>query len=170
MKALWGLALLLLTFSTETALSETLIFPQELQELAKQHDCSQVSDFYDRPGMIQPPYVYGYVPGEEESAAFWCEREGLGTRTYFLVFDFRTTAHENTKCPDKIEWPNGYPGGLSLYNDKRATLKDFVYLDEPKKRPPENVHLKHNAIRSEYDGVAAIFYCYKGKWLVRMTD
>jgi hypothetical protein len=48
------------------------------------------------------------------------------------------------------------------------SLDGFVYLDDPKRSVPENTHLGHNAVLSEYDGVEVIFYCLNGEWLVRV--
>ncbi len=56
------------------------LLPEELLKLARQKGYEQVTDFYiNRYGMINPPYVYGYLPGDEEnSAAFWCQKEQKG--------------------------------------------------------------------------------------------
>jgi hypothetical protein len=43
-------------------------------------------------------------------------------------------------------------------------------MNNPKKAVPKNVRLTHNAIRSYYDGLEELFFCYKGEWLVRMRD
>ena len=68
-----------------------------------------------------------------------------------------------------LEW-QGYPRGLSIFSDRRTTLDRFVYVSDPKRRPPPNVRLTENAILSEYDGVQNLLYCYQGEWVVRQTD
>ncbi len=48
--------------------------PLDLSEVAKKHNCKEIANFLNLPGMIEPPYVYGYLNGEKEnSAVFWCE-------------------------------------------------------------------------------------------------
>lgn len=150
--------------------SETKIMPQELVEVASENKCSQISDFYEnRAGPVNPPYVYGYLPGDEEdSAVFWCLDEKALHNPYVLIFVYKRTDDELTKCPNRIEW-NNPPRGLSVYRDRKTTLKGFVYLNDPKRKVPENRTLSNNAIRSYYDGVEEIFYCYKGEWLLRQT-
>jgi hypothetical protein len=157
-------AIALLVLSESSGQSEVKIMPSELLEYAEWNGCSQVSDFYEkRPGPVNPPFVYGYLEGsEEDSAVFWCETKNA----YFLMFKFKKSEHELAKCPYKIEW-DGHVGGLSLYRDKNATLKDFVYLKDAKRKVLENVRLSHNAIRSYYDGLEHLLYCYKGEWLIR---
>jgi len=146
------------------------LLPEELLNLANQKGCASIVDFYkDRPD-IDPPYVYGYLPGpKEDSAAFWCQKEQKGKKKYFLVFMFKNKKYDRCNCPDVIEWQN-YPGGLSIYKNANTTLDGFVNMNNSKKTVPKNVRLTHNAIRSYYDGLEEIFYCYKGEWLVRMRD
>jgi hypothetical protein len=140
-------------------------------ELARKKGLDQVFDFYkNKPGMLNPPYVYGYLPGpEENSAVFWCQRGQKGKRPYFLVFMFKDKSHKLCECPDVIEWHN-YPKGLSIYKDRNTTLEHFIYIKDPKRKVPKTLKLSHNAILSEYDGVSAIFYCHGGEWLVWMRD
>lgn len=33
--------------------------PEELREIARQLHCGPVPGFYDRPGIVDPPYLYG---------------------------------------------------------------------------------------------------------------
>ncbi len=35
--------------------------PDELLKIAGRCDCEQVDGFYNRPSMIDPPYVYGFL-------------------------------------------------------------------------------------------------------------
>jgi hypothetical protein len=143
------------------------LLPEELFDIARTFGCDQVEDFFNRPGMVKPPYVYGVFPGaEENSAAFWCEKRVESKKKYFLLFMFKNKTHEQSKCSNYIEW-NNYPGGLSINSDKRIRLNDFSYIKKPQKKGP-NVTVKYNVISSYYDGLEELFYCYKGEWLVRM--
>jgi len=162
-------AMIMFSYSN-IALSQPCSLPKELLEIARENGCSEVRDFYDRPGMIKPPYVYGYLSGpEENSAAFWCEKQMNGKRVFFLMFMSKGDRRGQLKCSEKLEWPN-FPGGLSIYKNTNNTLKDFRYLKDSGKKPPESEKLYNNGILSEYDGVEVVYYCYKGEWLVRMKD
>jgi len=145
-----------------------MVLPDELLNLADESGYSQVAGYYEnRPGMVEPPYVYGYLPGyKQDSAAFWCVRDD---GAYILKFMYKEKPDKGCDCPDEIVWHNP-PKGLSIYKDESVTLDRFVYIDNPKEHGPEGVHLKHNAISSEYDGVAQIFYCHEGRWMVMMID
>lgn len=148
---------------------EVKIMPEELLEVASRHNCVQITDFYeDRPGPVDPVYVYGYVPGEKwDSAVFWCKNPQAREFPYTLVFFFRKSDHELTRCPDRIDWKNP-PGGLSVYLEKDTRLaEEFVYIKDPKRKVPKKATMRTNGIMSYYDGVEELFYCYKGEWLVR---
>lgn len=149
---------------------QTGSLPEELREIAMENGCSEVKRFFARPGMINPPYVYGYLPGpEENSAAFWCEKKENDKEIFFLIIMVKGAKPEEFKCPDKIQYKGGYPRGLSVYKDRDTTLEHFHFLNDPKRKPPQNAKLTHNAILSEYDGVGVLFYCYQGEWAVRIT-
>ncbi len=148
---------------------ERLIMPGELVEFAERNQCSQIHDFYEnRPGPVNPPFAYGYLPGsEEDSAVFWCENHKNQKTPYSLILMYRQSQHVLTECPYKIPLSNP-PGGLAIYKNRQTTLKGFVYLSKPGDKVPEDAHLEHNGIESYYDGVQTVFYCHRGKWLVRM--
>jgi len=160
--------ILFLFLTVHSAYGETPIMPIELSESARSHGCQEVSDFYkDRPGMLDPVYVYGYLSGRKEnSAVFWCQAAREDKRTFFLVVYLKESKPSSFHCPAKVQW-NNYPGGLSIYENRDTSLDGFVYLNQPSKRVPPGKKLTSNAIRSEYDGVETLFYCYKGEWLVR---
>ena len=147
------------------------VMPTELVEIAARNGCAQLSDFFEaRPGPVNPPYVYGYLPGHEEnSAVFWCKNLRSEEPPYSLIVVAKDPEPELAKCPSRIPWPNP-PGGLSIFKNRKATLDGFVYLSDPKRKVPKGIKMAHNAIRSYYDGVGELFYCYKGEWLVRMAD
>lgn len=152
----------------EIARAENLIMPQELVEHAAEQGCRQIANFYsDRPGPVNPPFVYGYLPGpEEDSAVYWCEKGPKDHPTYVLVLMFKRENGDVARCPRRVEWVNP-ARGLSIIRGKRLTLDDFVPLDNPRQRPPKGIRVTHPAIRSEYDGVEEIFYCHQGRWFVR---
>lgn len=154
--------------SSFTLASESLpILPEELLAYANNNGCNQVNDFFKRPGIVNPPYIYrNPLEPEQYSAALWCQIGSDNDRKYFLLVKTSDKNQEWSKCPAKIEWPR-YPGGLSLYNEKPISLKDFVFLSDPRKKGPENARLEKDGIMSEYDGVEELLYCYKGDWLIR---
>src|SRR2546422_11095056 len=87
---------ILASITCESAYSETAIMPQELIEFAEKNNCTQLSDFFDRrPGPVNPPYVYGYLPGDEEnSAVFWCKNTEPSKHLFSLVFVVRDSEGE----------------------------------------------------------------------------
>ena len=148
---------------------DTLIMPQELISFAEENGCSQISEFYERDGMVNPPFVYGYLPARDDlSAAFWCKKLEKSEHPYILLFFIKDAAGALMKCPTRIEWKN-YPGGLSVFRQK-ITLEGFVYINNPKRKAPRKLRMTQNAILSEYDGVSELFYCHQGEWLVRQSD
>jgi hypothetical protein len=136
--------------------------PEELRALRQEAGCSAIQDFYDRLGFVDPPYLYGYLPGaREESAAFWCIRKGADQR-YLLVLV------EKHRIASTVPW-DMYPGGLSLNDSSGIPLSEFVYVDDPKKgtRPPGK-QTEFAPLRSEYDGVVTLFYRDGDRWLYRV--
>jgi len=164
-----GVVLLTLVICHMPVVTEpSVTMPEELSAYAMSKGCEEVRDFFKRPGMVNPPYVYGYLEGRREgSAVFWCERREAENRRFRLIVISR--GKTEPRCPLMLEW-QGYPGGLSIFSDRRTTLDRFVYVNDPKRRPPPNVRLTENAILSEYDGVQNLLYCYRGEWVVRQTD
>jgi hypothetical protein len=146
------------------------LLPSDLLDVARSYQCDQINAFYDRPGMINPPYAYGYSEGpEEDSAVFWCEKKENNKRLFYLIIHSSPEIKGVQNCPNKIIWSN-YPGGLSIYKDFHTTLDDFVYIRDTKKKAPPNLKMTHNAILSEYDGKEELFYCHDGNWMVRQRD
>jgi hypothetical protein len=166
-----GIAMVILLFFSCSVVHDAHCLPRELLEIAQKNGCIAVEDFFDRPGMVKPPYVYGYLPGpEENSAAFWCEKKGDGKRIFLLMFMVKGSASRQIGCADKIEWQRSFPGGLSIYKNDETVLDDFKYLKDSRKSPRKGVRLKGNAIQSEYDGVEVLFYCYEGEWIIRIRE
>lgn len=112
-----GISLLLVSAMGKPPASPALVMPQELVGFARASGCEPINDFFDRPGMIDPPYVYGWLAGDKErSAVFWCQRPDDRAHPYRLMF--RPADPGQLGCPATIEWRNP-PGGLSI--DKRTT-------------------------------------------------
>lgn len=162
------LALLASAWLAGAAGAETPVMPPELLEHAHAHDCREVADFYERPGVVGRPFAYGYVPGPaQESAAYWCERGPREHPAFRLMLMFKDARHELARCAHHVEWGDRI-GGLSIQDDDTATLDGFVPLDHRVRRPPAGTRLRHPAIRSAHEGAGAVFYCHEGRWFVRM--
>src|SRR2546425_13335776 len=99
-----GIVLLTLVICHTPAVSEpSVTMPEELSAYAMSKGCEEVRDFFKRPGMINPPYVYGYLEGRREgSAVLWCERRERGRPRFSLVGMFRGKA--GARCPPGLEW------------------------------------------------------------------
>lgn len=153
---------------------EVNMMPKELVQFAHANGCDQVSNFYEADtGAIHPPFVYGYLPGDEQnSAVFWCRQKVKNKEYKYMLLLLLKSQHELAKCSNKVEWPSTfyYPGGLSVYKNNKDTLDDFFYLDDVKRKVPKGLYLKHPAILSMMPGLEETFYCHNGKWLVRMRD
>jgi hypothetical protein len=110
--------------------------------------------------MIDPPYLYGYLPGERSaSAAFWCYRHG--DSTYLLVTTFRG------RLASQLAWHN-VPGGLSLAADAQMRLAEFRHVGDSTRFGPANLTTEYQPLQSEYDGVVTLFYEHEGQWLYRI--
>jgi hypothetical protein len=142
------------------------VMPEELIEEAGRHNCEPFDDYYkDRPGRVEPPFAYGYLPGKrEDSAVFWCRDKS--TRKTVLMVYIRDKNKTKFGCPPRIEWINP-PSGLLIYMNPRDDLSNYHYWDNLLKYGPRGVHPRSNSILSTYGGTSTIFYCYKGKWLIR---
>lgn len=148
--------------------ADKLTMPQDLVTYARENGCSEIEDFFDRDGQVNPPYVYGLLPGNsEDSAAIWCANKKDASKPYLLLFmakDKRVLG-----CPDRIRWED-YPGGLSIRNDLKLALSDFWYAGDIKQRGPQGAVTNGNVIVSYYDGIYSYFYCYRNRWLNMQTD
>jgi len=169
---------LLLANCTE-ARAQNLVMPRELVNYASTNGCRQVDDFFEeRVEMVDPPYVYGYFPGDKnDSAVFWCQTDEGGRRKFWLLIMQKTDRREPGGCPEKFEVKGTYPGGLTLSRDglRRdglvvTTLDDFHYLSDPRRKPPKGVRIKGNVIVRAYGGIKTLFYCYRGSWVFQGID
>lgn len=154
-----AIAMLLAALATIVGAQNSQL-PEDLDALASQLNCGPVPEFFARPGMVDPPYMYGHMPGpREDSAVFWCFREE--DRSYLLV-----TMH-NGELDSHFSWHN-YPGGLSLAEQANWELSDFHFVDDPHKTGPSGVVTQYRPIQDEYDGAITLFYRHEGRWLYRM--
>jgi hypothetical protein len=144
--------------------------PRDLQVEATRHHCAQVQDFFDRPGMVLPPYLYGVFPGDaENSAAFWCQR-GEGARRQFILVFVTVSDHLPIECPDTLVWKGGFPRGLSLADRAHVPLTEFRTLSGVRLSAPPNATTDYAPLRDYYDGLERLFYCYRGEWVQRVLD
>lgn len=164
--------------------------PMELSELATEAGCRPIQEFFERPAMVEPPYLYGYVPGkgrlpeaeQARGAVFWC-RNGAGESSgNVLVFARKAGSFHGFSlaesqrllaCPPVLPWPTSRgnpPGGLSVGTAQDEPLDGFRYADDLEHRGPPDRRTTHPPLRSRYDGTGWDFYCHAGKWLVRGID
>lgn len=170
------------------ALSE-LNMPEELVEHARNNDCQPLTDFYtNHPGMINPPFAYGYLDevAMEDSAVYWCEKRGGGGTSsrgeWYLNIYLRSYLSHNVylKNPVTSTYCNSHirvehpPGGLSILRDMEMSLDKFVYIDLPhghleKRQMERPVVARSPLIKSHYEGVVGYFYCdqNQGRWLFK---
>ena len=136
--------------------------PKDFSRKGKEINCGPVPDFYDRTGMIEPPFFYGFHPGpKENSAIFWCFSEK--EESYFLVSIVKN------KIDSFFAWHN-YPGGLSLADSKTWELSEFSYVKNPDKKGPKGEFTKFTPIKDEYDGLITLFYKHEDEWLYLLFD
>jgi hypothetical protein len=150
---------------TPVSWPDTLVMPRELVDFANANGCAPIDDFFERPGMVNPPFVYGWLPGDPaDSAAFWCKKTEKSAKPYKLIFKVRDPK-QMAGCPTTIEYWSP-PRGLSIEIRNRLELGDFRSVIEPKRPLPKSVVVNAKVLVSEYDGVSDVFYCYGGQWLV----
>jgi len=137
--------------------------PEELRALRKQAGCRAIGDFFERPGMVEAPYLYGYLPGnKEDSAAFWCYQPG-GEEPYVLVLV------QGDRIASTVRQRN-YPGGLSLHDSAHVALSEFRYVDNPQEHGPKARTTSHPPLRSEYDGNITLYYRDGERWLFELYE
>jgi hypothetical protein len=169
---------LFLAMSANTLSADTLTMPRELVDFGRANGCVSIDDFYDRPGMVNPPYVYGWLSGDpENSAVFWCRKAENRDKPYSLMFTVRDRkalqlrvldSKQVAGCPAMIEW--SYPRGLSIETQRSLALRDFRYVVTPQRAGPSVVVSNAKVIVNEYDGLRDIFCCYKGQWLYNSQE
>ena len=155
--------------------------PDELLQIAKELGCGPVPGFYDSPGDIDPPYLYGWPPKnkKEETAVFWCHRKHK-EEPYLLVFveDLGSGRKGRVAYTSPSEYE---PGGLSIfdwpninfygredegpYDPKHLPLDPFVYIDNPKEHGPKGKTTEYAPLQDSYDGISTLYYRHEGRWL-----
>lgn len=175
-----SLLVVFLAANSSSRMLECDQLPRELRELGKRIGCGPVPGFYDRPGMVDPPYLYGWPPAnKEETAVFWCYRE-REEEPYLLVFAAGLGQGRKGRVNYTIPW-DAYPGGLSIfdwpninfygkedegpYDPKHVPLDAFVYIDNPKERGPKGKTTKYAPLQESYDGSTTLIYRHEGRWL-----
>jgi len=159
----------LMLATSRAATAEALTMPRELADYAHTRGCAPVDDFYERPGMLNPPYIYGFAAGEaEDSAALWCQKSEKSDKPYLLLLKVNKPQALGG-CPAQIEWWN-HPRGLSVETRRSLKLSAFRFAAEPKRAGPTTTLSSAKVIVSEYDGVEEVFLCYQGAWLFMTRD
>ena len=138
--------------------------PASMSERAAEHGCQPLStDFYDRPGPVHPPYVYGVFPGrwEDMSGAFWCRNNEGGD--YKLVFINR--GDTEVRCPLVLAWARP-PRGLRV-GDENVPLDSFRYVSDSERLVAPGDTTTYPPLVDTYDGVSTLFYCHEEDWVYK---
>lgn len=161
-------SILLAPYSLQSQSRERpLIMPRDLIDFAIRNGCASIDNFFDRPGMMDPPFVYGWADGDREnSAALWCQNQD--SKTYLLMFKVRDPKLMSG-CATTVEWPNP-PAGLSVAVRPSLSLGGFRDAADPKLPRPSGDVTNARVIVNYYDGLTDVFYCYRGRWLVSSTE
>jgi hypothetical protein len=136
----------------------SVTLPEDLREIASDLGCREVEGFHDRPGMVEPEYLYGYFEGpKEESVVFWCQDVVDGRYRFVAV-------KEGTI--DSFNWQN-FPGGLSMSAKVEWDLSRFRSVEDGVSSGLEGKTVLA-PIQAEYDGVITLFYPVNGVWFYRI--
>lgn len=128
--------------------AENYVMPKDLVQYAERNDCVQLGEFFDRSGVMNPPYVYGYLKGSaEDSGAFWCKKTKADNKPYLLLIFTRDSNKAQLTCSHQFEWWNP-PGGVSVHRETSLGLSSFTKLSDPHQTGPRNQRLGHNVITS----------------------
>lgn len=147
---------------------EPLLIPSDLYAVAESQGCSQITDFYDRPGRIDAPFVYGVTDEPEEwSAAFWCRRSA--GRVSVLIFT--KIGRTGMEYLGEVV-TNNWPGGLTAVETAEDLPRESLLSMEsdafpvPQGALPRDDSLEGRGVRSEYDGVSSTFVYLHGGWYI----
>ncbi len=148
--------------SVNRAWAQDGALPKDLAAVARAVECSDVRDFYSRPGMVEPPYVYGITGGEREASfAFWCQRStGRG---------FQLVVRAPNGIQDVLPWSD-YPGGLSITEFSEWRLVQFRRVAQSETKGPTIVLTARRALQSSYDGVTVTLLKHEGVCYFRIVD
>jgi len=130
------------------------------RDAAARH-CEPVKNFFDRPGITLPSFVFDEQPENREyRAAYICERD----ERYLIVF---LDGKINSTCKREIALQDSMPGGLAVFH-RRVPLSVFRQIDSSVPGLTESDMKGETRFRPvviDYDGVQRLLYCHKGKWL-----
>jgi len=169
------LAILLLTagfpvVAAEGASLSSPELPRELYEFARSQGCVPPADFYSaRPGIEQQPYVYAHTSAPKAAAAPWLHDKGQPEGHYTLLFRRGRGSIGQGGCAPLIRGQT-HIGGLSLVTGYKSPLSSFSRVGDLSHNGPADARVSGPVIRSEYDGVAREYYCYRGIWFERAFD
>ena len=167
-------ALLALTFIGQvpaTSAEGVFVMPRNLVEHAKEHRCKQIDEFYNRPGLFRPPYVFDEKTlSPDPGFVYWCKRpiarDGRED-DYILVINPVGGFEDFSSCPSEIKG-RGYPNGLSVEAVAETNLSSFFYLKNPKRRGPNLSPTKLSIVSG--DEISDVYYCHNGQWLFLSRD
>ena len=102
--------------------AETSLLPLELLDGARNLGYSQLNNYYERrPGMVDPPYVYGVLSGDRElSALFWAVKKESKNQ-YVLILMEKKNFLKKGKF-NIIYKTQDYPRGLSVNKGNKIAL------------------------------------------------
>lgn len=176
-----AVCVLLLTVFAPVSWADTLVMPRALVDLAHANGCDPIDEFFEQPpgllNLINPPYVLGWIPAVRDSAVFWCKKVEASDRPYKLMFAVPTSLgfkladpKQLAGCPATIEYWNN-ASGLSIETRRNLKLRDFQYVKQLGRLGPAVAVASARVIVDDNgDGLIAIFYCYRGEWLVLQLD
>ncbi|MGH9692795.1 MAG: hypothetical protein ACRD5Z_01535, partial [Bryobacteraceae bacterium] len=76
---------LLVGFSLSTlAHAANFVMPKDLVQFAEANGCTQIDNFFDRAGSVNPPYLYTDAE-DDNNAILWCKKREPGTEKPYLL-------------------------------------------------------------------------------------
>src|SRR5438045_9623932 len=101
--------LVLLLVGAAAPVVRNSVLPATLHEDAQRRGCSEITDFYDRPGRIDPAYVFGYLDSKldqfgEKRAVYWCQRPPAAERYILVVWLADSAVADDLECPEWTAW------------------------------------------------------------------
>ncbi|MCP4485972.1 MAG: hypothetical protein GY820_01385 [Gammaproteobacteria bacterium] len=140
--------------------------PEEIVQIANNYGCEEVDTFFSRPGMVEPPFLYGFKNGKREnSIIFWCSSK-VKKSLYKLIAYVKSDSLD--VCSGIIYQTENFPGGLSLSVDHEKKLEGYRSVKGRKK--VTGINYKGSVIYSFYDGVGYTFVCSSEGWLYKHFD
>jgi len=136
-------------------------------EIAENNRCEEIRGFYDVPGGIDPPFLYGYIQNIKHSGSviFWCKSKD-DRKLYKLIGYVKND--DKARCSGLIHQTKNFPGGLTLSKVENETLVGYKNLSGNIKIAINNYH--GVIIKSFYDGVGNTYVCSNGEWYFKQWD